>query len=94
MHALRLGLLLLLASATGGCMGAACIQYGAEPQDDLCVNDVARLYCDDSEDGSDGCGEDDLPIRCDDYRLATACDDEGFDVDCGGIWIRKGGTCD
>ncbi len=88
MRALHLGLILLFASGPTGCLNAACIQHGGDPTRDLCYDDVARFYL-----GECDTDDEDLPIRCDDYQLATSCEDEGFDFQCGEIWSRVDLPC-
>ena len=96
MRALQLGLLVSLAIGGTGCTNAACIEYGDGPLADRCVDDTISWLCELSsaseEDGGSGCSSD-PPIRCDDYRLGTGCADEGFSVDCDGIWYRDHGEC-
>lgn len=84
MRALHLGWLLLFAWTTPGCLPAACIQHGAVEEEDRCITELDSIFC-----GDEPCTEgDDLPITCDDYVLATTCEGEGFDHECGGIWYR------
>ncbi len=84
MRALHLGLLFLVTSAGGGCLPSACIQHGAVEAQDLCVTVLDSIFCNDES----ACGQDDLPISCDDYLVAATCQGEGFDHECGGIWHR------
>jgi len=94
MRALQLGLLLVLATGTGGCMNAACIQHAHDPQLDRCADDTVALLCEmlSGEESTADCSRD-LPFQCDAYELGTTCEDEGFPVDCGGVWVREGRSC-
>jgi hypothetical protein len=89
MRGLNLALLLLLVSGMAGCVNAACIQRGDDPSYDRCVDDTTHFWCEECN-----LEEDELPIRCDDYEVATSCEDEGFEYECDGIWSRVNELCD
>lgn len=71
-------LLLVLLAGASGCAWETCIERGPSERSDLCAEGLACIGC-----------EPDYPIRCDEYHLATSCQDEGFEFECRGVWTRE-----